>query len=64
MVITVKGTEHGGIMTSLAATGDMADEVFASKFYAGPTLPPPDLPPAEFWAAILGGVAGYLAGSL
>jgi len=64
MTLTVKGTPGGGILTALAASGDMSSELFSRLFYAGPELPPDDLDPVEFWAAILGSIAGYLGSSL
>lgn len=62
--VKVRMLETGQIMTSLATTGDYSGEVLDHRFYFGKEMPPEDLHPVEFWAAILGGVAGHLAADL
>lgn len=62
--IKVRMLDTGQIMTSLKSSGDYSGEVIDNRFYFGPTMPPADLPPEQFWAAVLGGAAGHLAADL
>ena len=62
--VKVRMLDTGQIMTSLKSTGAYSGEVIDHRFYFGQHMPPEDLHPVEFWAAILGGVAGHLAADL
>lgn len=58
---TLKVVQHGdGMLVSLASEGHYSDEMFTRKFYSIGELPPPDVTPAQFWAAIMDDVQKFL----
>lgn len=62
--VRVRMLDTGQIMTSLASEGNYSGPEVDNRFYFGPTMPPEDLTPTAFWAAILGGAAGHMAADL
>jgi hypothetical protein len=52
--------EGNGLLVSLKSEGDFSDEMIDRRFYSIADVPPADLPPGDFWAVILGQVAGFL----
>jgi hypothetical protein len=60
--ITITARSEGpGLLVSMRTEGDFSNEMFARRFYSIDQAPPSDLDPADFWAAILGHIAGFLA---
>jgi hypothetical protein len=51
---------NSGILVSLRATGDYADEMIDRRFYSISDLPPAGLEPRLFWAPLLEQIGGVL----
>lgn len=60
ITITVKGQPAGGLLASLATTGDFADESLSRRFYSIMASPPPELPATAFWGVLLREISGFL----
>lgn len=61
--ITVTATTEGdGLLVSLQADGDFADEAISRRFYSITDMPPGGLTAAGFWAPILKSIGSFLAG--
>lgn len=60
--ITIAARSEGhGLLVSLRTNGNFSGEVINRRFYSIDQAPPSDLDPADFWAPILGHIAGFLA---
>lgn len=60
LTITVKEQPGGGLLASLISDGNMSDPFLDRRFYSMRELPPPDLPPYEFWGTVLSLIGGFL----
>lgn len=62
-VLTITVAEVGGtpgLLASMSAEGDFADESMSRRFYSFAEMPPADLPPYQFWGTVCSTIGGFL----